>query len=90
MKFDFDVKKLLNLDAPYGKQLVTIIYYVMTAVIIVNSVVSFFAGIVSIAGGKILAGLGNIIFCLPLAIVYFLILRLVCEVINAVLDHCAK
>ncbi len=90
MKFDFDFKNLMNLENPYGKKLVTILYYVMTVVIAVNSVVSFFAGIVSIAAGNILLGLGNIIFCVPLAIVYFLILRLVCEVVNAVLDHCAK
>ncbi|MBE7092488.1 MAG: DUF4282 domain-containing protein [Clostridiales bacterium] len=90
MNFNFDFKSLINLDTTYGKKLVTIVYYLMTVVIVVNTVVSFIAGIASIANGFIINGLGNILFCVPLAIVYFLILRVVCELVNAIFEHCGK
>ena len=48
---NFDFKALLNFDTIYGKKLVTIVYYVMTAVILVNVLVSFISGIISVAGG---------------------------------------
>ena len=87
---NFDFKALLSLETSYGKKLVTVVYYVMTAVILVNVLVSFISGIVSVAGGNVFAGLGKILFCLPLAIVYFLILRVACELINAIFEHCGK
>ena len=87
---NFDFKALLNFDTTYGKKLVTIVYYVMTAVILVNVLVSFISGIVSVAGGYVFSGLGKILFCLPLAIVYFLVLRVVCELVNAIFEHCGK
>ena len=87
---NFDFKALLSLEPSYGKKLVTVVYYVMTAVILVNVLVSFISGIVSVAGGSVFAGLGEILFCLPLAIVYFLILRVACELINAIFEHCGK
>lgn len=87
---NFDFKALLNLENPYGRKLVTIVYYVMTGVILVNAFLSFIGGIASVATGNILSGLANIVFCLPLAIVYFLILRVVCELINAIFEHCGK
>ncbi len=87
---NFDFKALLNLENTYGRKLVTIVYYVMTGVIAVNAFLSFIGGIASVATGEILSGLTNIIFCLPLAIVYFLILRVVCEFINTIFEHCGK
>ncbi len=87
---NFDFKSLLNFEKTYGKKLVTIVYYAMAIVIAVNVLVSFIAGIVNVATGAVMTGLGQIIFCIPLAIVYLLILRLVCELINAIYDHCGK
>lgn len=87
---NFDFKSLLNLETTYGKKLVTIVYYVMAIVIAVNVIVSFISGIGNIAGGMIMLGLGKILFCVPLAVVYVLILRLVCELINTIFDHCGK
>ena len=87
---NFDFKALLNFDTIYGKKLVTIVYYVMTAVILVNVLVSFISGIISVAGGHVFIGLGEILFCIPLAIVYFLVLRVVCELVNAIFEHCGK
>lgn len=87
---NFDFKALLNFDTIYGKKLVTIVYYVMTAVILVNVLVSFISGIISVAGGSVFTGLGEILFCIPLAIVYFLVLRVVCELVNAIFEHCGK
>ena len=66
------------------------VYYIMSVTIAVNAVVSFIAGIANIAGGMVLTGIGQIIFCIPLAIVYFVLLRLGCEVVNAILEHCGK
>ncbi len=87
---NFDFKSLLTLENTYGKKLVTVVYYVMAIVIAVNVVVSFILGIGNIAGGEIMIGLGQILFCVPLAVVYLLILRLVCELVNAIFDHCGK
>ena len=87
---NFDFKSLLSLENRYGKKLVTVVYYVMAIVIAVNVLASFISGIVNVADGFILAGLGKIIFCLRLAVVYLLVLRLVCELINAIFDHCEK
>ena len=87
---NFDFKSLLNLENSYGRKLVTIVYYVMTGVIAINAFLSFIGGIASVATGNILNGLINIIFCIPLAIVYFLVLRVVCELINAIFEHCGK
>lgn len=87
---NFDFKALLSLETTYGKKLVTIVYYVMTVVILVNVIVSFISGIVSVAGGHVFTGLGEILFCLPLAVVYFLILRVICELVNAIFEHCGK
>ena len=88
MKFDF--KSLLNLEKSYGRKLVTIVYYAMAIVIAVNMIVSFIAGIANVATGAVMTGLGQIIFCVPLAIVYLLILRLACELVNAIFEHCGK
>ena len=87
---NFDFKSLLTLENGYGRKLVNIVYYVMTIVIAINVIVSFISGVVNIAGGFVMSGLGKIIFCLPLAVVYFLILRLVCELVNAIFEHCGK
>lgn len=87
---NFDFKSLLTLENTYGKKLVTIVYYVMAVVIAVNVVVSFISGIGNIASGSIMLGLGKILFCVPLAVVYLLILRLVCELVNAIFEHCGK
>lgn len=87
---NFDFKALLNLENPYGRKLVTIVYYVMTGVIAVNAFISFIGGIASVATGNILSGLASIVFCLPLAIVYFLILRVICELVNTIFEHCGK
>ena len=90
MNINFDFKSLLSLETTYGKKLVTAVYYIMSVTIAVNAVVSFIAGIANIAGGMVLTGIGQIIFCIPLAIVYFVLLRLGCEVVNAILEHCGK
>lgn len=87
---NFDFKALLNLENPYGRKLVTIVYYVMTGAIAINAFLNFIGGIANVATGNVLAGLIDIIFCLPLALVYFLILRVVCELINAIFEHCGK
>ena len=87
---NFDFKALLNLENPYGRKLVTIVYYVMTGAIAINAFLTFIGGIASVATGNVLTGLIDIIFCLPLALVYFLILRVVCELINAIFEHCGK
>lgn len=87
---NFDFKSLLTLENTYGKKLVTIVYYVMAVVIAVNVVVSFISGIGNIASGLIMVGLGKILFCVPLAVVYLLVLRLVCELVNAIFEHCGK
>ncbi len=87
---NFDFKALLNFETTYGKKLVTVVYYVMTAVILINVLVSFISGIVNVADGYVFVGLGEILFCLPLAVVYFLILRVVCELVNAIFEHCGK
>ncbi|MBR2861024.1 MAG: DUF4282 domain-containing protein [Clostridia bacterium] len=89
-KFDFDFKSLLSLETAYGRKLVTVAYYVLTVAILINAIVSFIAGISMVATGSVLAGLGNIIFCVPLAVVYFIVLRVVCELVNAVFEHCGK
>ena len=88
--FNFDFKSLLSLETTYGKKLVTVAYYVLVVAIVINAAVSFIAGIGMVATGNILAGLGNIIFCVPLAVVYFIVLRVVCELVNAVFEHCGK
>ncbi len=90
MNINFDFKSLFSLETTYGKKLVTAVYYIMTATIVINAIVTFIAGIANIATGSVLGGLGQIIFCLPLAVVYFVLLRLGCEVINAILEHCGK
>lgn len=92
MKIDlkFDLKSLLSLEQTYGKKLVTVVYYVMAVVIAVHAVVTFIGGIVDIASASIFSGLGKILFCLPLAAVYLLLLRLGCELVNAVFEHCGK
>ena len=87
---NFDFKSLLTLENTYGKKLVTVVYYVMAAVIAVNVLVSFIAGVANVAGGNVIYGLGQIVFCLPLALVYLLLLRLACELVNAIFDHCGK
>ena len=87
---NFDFKSLLSLENGYGKKLVNIVYYIMIIVIAINVIVSFISGVANIAGGLVMVGLGQIIFCLPLAVVYFLVLRLVCELINAIFEHCGK
>ena len=87
---NFDFKALLNLENPYGRKLVTIVYYVMTGAIAINAFLNFIGGIANVATGNVLAGLIDIIFCLPLALVYFLILRVVCKLINAIFEHCGK
>lgn len=87
---NFDFKALLNLEQTYGKKLVTIVYYVMTAVIAVNTLIDFIGGIANVAKGFVLSGMVDIVFCLPLAIVYFIILRVVCELVNAIFEHCGK
>ena len=92
MKSDLksDLKSLLSLEQTYGKKLVTVVYYVMAVVIAVNAVVTFIGGIVDVASAQIFSGLGKILFCLPLAAVYLLLLRLGCELVNAVFEHCGK
>lgn len=87
---NFDFKSLLSFEKNYGKKLVSVVYYVMAIVIAVNVVVSFISGIVNVATGAVMAGLGQIIFCVPLAIAYLLVLRLICELLNAIFDHCEK
>ncbi len=87
---NFDFKALLNLEQSYGRKLVTIVYYVMTAAIAVNTLLDFIGGIANVARGYVLNGLVEIIFCLPLAVVYFLILRVVCELVNTIFEHCGK
>ncbi len=90
--FDFSefLKSLFSLDNSYGKKLVTITYYVMLAAIAVNAAASFIGGIACVASGAVLSGIGKILFCVPLAFVYVVILRLLCEVINAIFDYCQK
>lgn len=87
---NFDFKKFLTLNDEFGKQLVTIVYYAVSALIAFNLVTSFIAGIGEIAMGAVLSGAGKIVYCLPLSIVYFLLLRLACELVNAILEHCGK
>lgn len=92
MKIDLkiDLKSLLTLEQTYGKKLVTVVYYVMAIVIAVNVVVTFIGGIVDVASTNIFTGLGKILFCLPLGAVYLLLLRLGCELVNAIFEHCGK
>ena len=87
---NFDFKALLNLEQTYGKKLVTIFYYVMTAAIAVNALLNFIGGIANVANGLVLSGLIDIVFCLPLAVIYFIILRVVCELVNTIFEHCGK
>ena len=87
---NFDFKALLNLEQTYGKKLVTIVYYVMTAAIAVNALLNFIGGIANVAKGLVLSGLIDIVFCLPLAVIYFIILRVVCELVNTIFEHCGK
>ena len=87
---NFDFKSLINLETTYGKKLVTIAYYVLTGVIAINVLVSFIEGVVAIADGLVVAGLFQVLFCAPLAVVYFIILRVACELVNAIFEHCGK
>ena len=87
---NFDFKALLNLEQTYGKKLVTIFYYVMTVAIAVNALLNFIGGIANVANGLVLSGLIDIVFCLPLAVIYFIILRVVCELVNTIFEHCGK
>jgi len=76
------LKSLTSLDVSYGKKLVTAVYYALTAVIAVSMLCSFIMGIAEVATGSVLVGLGKILFCVPLAIVNLLVLRLLCEIAN--------
>lgn len=87
---NFDFKSLLNFDKIYGRKLVTIVYYIMAGVIAINVFVSFVSGIVNVADGMIFEGIEKIVFCLPLAVVYLFVLRLVCELISTIFEHCGK
>ncbi len=87
---NFDFKSLINLSTPIGKKLVTVVYYVLAVVIAIGSVAKFIGGIALVAQGQVVSGLGGILFSFPLAIVYFLVLRLACELIMAFYEHCGK
>lgn len=83
-------ESLFHFDKIFGKKLLLIVYYAVTAAIGVNAVVSFINGIVYLFVGNPLEGLWKIIFCIPLAIINFLILRLVCEIISLFFDKFDK
>lgn len=87
-----DLKSFLSLKTPIGKKLVQYVYYVMIGVIAVNALCQFIYGIAQIAfgGESVLPGVAKILFCFPLAVVYFLLLRLGCELVEAIFEHCSK
>ena len=85
MKFDW--KTLLSFDVHYGKKIVTLLYYVMIVLISVNTLCSFIRGILNVCGGEVFNGLCGILFCLPLTVVYLLVLRLVCEMLDLFFDR---
>ncbi len=87
---DFDFKSLLNLEKLIGKKLITYFYYAAMAAIGIGVVVMFIGGIGCVASGKVLSGLGCIIFCAPLGAFLLVVLRLLCELLVVIYDHCGK
>lgn len=84
-------KDLFNLDKIHGKKLVLVLYYLGFAAIVVNMIVSFIYGIVLLfTPAQVWAGLGRVLFSMPLAVVYFVVLRVVCELISALFDMTGK
>ncbi len=86
----FDFKELLNLDNIIGKRLVTVYYYLGIIAAAVGTVVMFISGIASVAGGRILSGLGQILFCLPVGVLALVVHRIICELIVTFYEHCGK
>ena len=76
-----DFKNLFNFDEIYGKKLVTIVYYALSAVIAVMAVISLLSGILQIFIAPFAATV-QIMITIPLAVVAFLVLRIICEVIT--------
>lgn len=87
---NFDFKSLLNLNNLIGKKLITYFYYASIIAVAIGVLVMFIGGIGCIATGKILSGLGCIIFCVPLGVFLLIVLRLVCEFLTVIYDHCEK
>ena len=76
-----DFKNLFNLDEIYGKKLVTIVYYALSAVIAAMAVISLLSGILQIFTAPFIATM-RIMLTIPFAVVAFLVLRVICEVIT--------
>jgi len=88
---NFSIKDFFTLDKLHGKKLVLLMYYALTAGIVVNMIVSFIYGIALLfTPEQVWIGLGKVLFSLPLAVLYFIILRVVCELITALFDKTGK
>lgn len=75
-----DFKNLFNLDEIFGKKLLTIVYYSLTIMIAIAMTISILSGIIQIFSVPFWAML-RIMITIPLGVVAFLILRVICEVI---------
>ena len=84
-----DFKHLFNFDEIYGKKLLTIAYYSLTAIICLMMLVSFLIGISQIFTTPIIA-MVRIAFTIPFGVVAFIILRVICEVIAVYFDKNQK
>jgi len=87
---DINLKDLFKLDNIMGKKLVLILYYFLAVAIVINLIASFIGGIVYLVQGSVLIGLGGVLFSLPLALLYFIIARVACELVSALFDLCGK
>ena len=73
-----DIKDLFNLDKIFGKKLVTVAYYVLTAVIVLAAMLSILSGIAQVFSSPFMAML-RILLTIPTSVVAFIILRVICE-----------
>ena len=88
---NFSIKDFLKLDKLHGKKLVLVMYYALTAGIVIHMIVSFIYGIALLfTPEQVWLGLGNVLFALPLAVLYFIILRVICELITSLFDMTGK
>ena len=84
-----DFKNLFNFDEIYGKKLLTIAYYALAIIIAIFMTLSILTGIIQIFSAPFTAML-RVMITIPLGVVAFLILRVICEVIAVFFDKNQK
>ena len=83
------LRAIFDLKTTFGKKLVTVLYYGAVVVALGNLLYSVINSIIimSLGGAQVFAGMWQFVTAPIMFVFYFIIIRIVCELLNLIFDR---